>query len=98
MAKKDNELYGVLRSGGLRKKVARELSDSAADAEHSRPSRSLERAVAELRSATLELERRLEHSHRREAGHKAARTRKRHAAERTAAAQKAARTRARTKH
>ncbi len=46
MAKKDNELYGVLRSGGLRKKVARELSDSAADAEHSRPSRSLERAVA----------------------------------------------------
>jgi hypothetical protein len=98
MAKMDKDLFEALRTGGLRKKVARELSHSAADAQRGRPSSSLEQAVADLRNATSELEQRLEHSQRRQAGQKAARTRKRTAEQRSAAGRKAARTRARRTH
>jgi hypothetical protein len=95
MAKKDKELIETLRSGGVRKKVARELSDAAAEAKGGRPSKELTRSVESLRTATSVLEERVRESQRIDAGKKAARTRKRNAAKRSAAAQKGARTRAR---
>lgn len=95
MAKKDKELIEALRSGGVRKKVARELSDAATEAKHGKPSKEFVRSAENLRTATSVLEERVRESQRSEAGKKAARTRKRNADKRSAAAQKAARTRAR---
>jgi hypothetical protein len=95
MAKKDKELIDALRSGGVRKKRARELSKATTKAKHGKPSKELTQSVDDLRIATSVLEDRVRESQRNEAGKKAARTRKRKAAKRSAAAQKAARTRAR---
>ncbi len=94
MAKNDKELIQALRTSGMRKKVARELSEATAEAKHGKPSKELTRSVESLRAATSVLEDRVNESQRREAGRKAARTRKRNAAKRSTAAQKAARTRA----
>jgi hypothetical protein len=98
MAKKDKELMDALRSGGVRKKVARDISDAATEAKRGKPSKDLAKSVEHLRTATSVLEERVRESQRSEAGKKAARTRKRNTAKRSAAAQKAARTRARHGH
>ncbi len=95
MAKKDKELIDALRSGGVRKKVARGLSEAATEAKQGGPSKELTKSVENLRAATSVLEDRVRESQRHEAGRKAARTRKRNATKRSSAAQKAARTRAR---
>ena len=92
MAKKDKELIKALRSGGVRKKVARELGT---EARNGKPSKELVRSAENLRTATSVLEERVREAQRKEAGQKAARTRKRNGAKRSAAAQKAARTRVR---
>lgn len=94
MAKKDKDLFDVLRDSGLRRKVARALTDSAGRAKSDRPSKTIARTVDGLRKAAAELEGRVGDSRRSEAAQKAARTRKRKAAKRSAAAKKAAKTRA----
>ncbi len=94
MAKtRDTDLMKTLRESGVRKKVARAVSDiggKASDKER----KLVNTTVESLRSAADELERRAGGSQRNEAARKAARTRKRQAAERNAAARKGARTRA----
>jgi hypothetical protein len=95
MAKKqDKDLFDVLRASGLRKKVARGVSDSASRAKSAKNSSLIDRTVESLRDAASELESRVGHSSRSDAAKKAARTRKRSAAKRSASARKAAKTRA----
>jgi hypothetical protein len=86
----DKQLFSRLRSGGVRKRVAREL----AKADGTRGSK----AIGELRKLVEELEDRARGGpqKRRAAAKKAAATRKRRATARSTAAKKAARTRART--
>lgn len=97
MAKKDKQLSAALRESGVRKKIARTLTDSAGRATQAKSSKAVTRTVESLRAAATELESRLGNSTRSEAAKKAARTRKRKAAKRSAAAKKAAQTRARTR-
>jgi hypothetical protein len=93
MAKKqDKDLSLRLRGTGLRKKVARALTKSAGSG-NSDKTPQVTRAVESLRAAAAELEDRVSGSRRNAAGKKAARTRKRKAAERSASARKAAKTR-----
>jgi hypothetical protein len=95
MAKKqDKDLFDVLRASGLRKKVARGLSDSAAKAKGAKHSSLIDKTVDNLRGAASELESRVSQSGRSDAAKKAARTRKRNADKRSASARKAAKTRA----
>jgi hypothetical protein len=96
MAKKqDNDLFDALRASGLRKKVARGLTDSAARAKSGKHSSTVTRTVESLRDVASELESRVSHSSRSDAAKKAARTRKRNADKRSASARKAAKTRSR---
>ena len=94
--KQDTDLLAVLRESGLRKKVAKRLSDTAGKGSTSgRTSASITRTVETLRNAATELEERVNGSSRRsEAAKKAARTRKKNAAKRSASAKQAAKTRA----
>ena len=96
MAKKqDKDLSLKLRATGLRKNVARSLSESAGSG-NSDKTPHVTRAVASLRAAAAELEDRLTGSRRKAAGKKAATTRKRKAAQRSSSARKAAKTRLKT--
>jgi hypothetical protein len=93
MAKKqDNELERRLRDSGVRKKVARAVTESAGRGDH-RDEPMLARTIENLRTAAAEIEDRARAPQRSEAAKKAARTRKRKAAERSAAARKAAKSR-----
>lgn len=93
--KRDADLIAVLRESGLRKKVAKRLTDSVGKAGRGKAPAGVTRTVDSLRDAAAELERRVSGSSRRsEAGKKAARTRKRNAAKRSASAKQAAKTRA----
>ncbi len=99
MAKKDQDLFDKLRSSGLRKNVARTLSDAAGKATGRRPPpKQAQRALAELRALVGDVEDRISGgpAKRKAAAKKAAATRKRKAAKRSAAAKKGARTRARS--
>ena len=60
MAKKDKELIDALRSGGVRKKVARGLSEAASEAKQGGPSKELTKSVESLRAATSVLEDRVQ--------------------------------------
>jgi hypothetical protein len=95
MAKgRDNDLMKTLRDSGVRKKVARAVSDATGKA--SEKERDLvNRTARSLRSAADELERRAGGSKRSEAARKAARTRKRQATKRSVSARKSAQTRSR---
>jgi hypothetical protein len=95
MAKgRDNDLMKTLRDSGVRKKVARAVSDATGKA--SQKERDLvNRTARSLRSAADELERRAGGSKRSEAARKAARTRKRQATKRSVSARKGAQTRSR---
>ena len=73
MAKKDKELIKVLRSCGVRKKLARELG---IEASNGKPSKKLVRSTQNLRSATSVLEERVRQAQREDAGKKAAWNRK----------------------
>jgi hypothetical protein len=95
MAKRqDKDLLKTLRSGGVRKSVARFLAESTG---RGKPPTRAARTVGSLKAAVGELESRVLGSQRSEAAKKAARTRKRKADKRGAAARKAARTRAKTR-
>jgi hypothetical protein len=96
MAKNDKQLFNVLRDSGMRKKVARYLSDPAQNGTTDRTQEIVD-TVDKLRNAASELERRATKSRRINTAKKAARTRKRHAAKRSVAAKKAANTRASAK-
>ena len=100
MARKSStpDLFETLRARGLRKRVARTLSDAVERAPGRKPPKQVERAVRDLRALVSDLEDRATggtKAKRREAARKAAATRKRKAAKRSASAKKAAKTRAR---
>ena len=101
MAKNRNtDMFASLRSQGIRKRVARALSDLESGGRDARGNaeKLARRVIADLRSAADTLEKRLDiggAGTRRTAAKKAARTRKRTAAKRGTAAKKGATTRAR---
>jgi hypothetical protein len=91
----DNQLFDRLRSSGLRKRVARDLSDALGNGSAG-ASKAAHGTIDELRKLVDELEDRARGgpAKRSSAARKAATTRKRKAAARSTAAKKAARTRA----
>jgi rubrerythrin len=94
MAKKlDKDLMQTLRESGLRKKVARDVTESAGRANHGKQPKAVTQTVENLRAAAAELENRAASSRRSDAAKKAAETRKLEAAKRSTAARKAAKTR-----
>ncbi len=98
-AKKDKDLMDRLHASGVRKRVAKTLTDASSKTTGRRkPPKAAERALKELRSVVGDLEDRISGGpqKRKIAAQKAAATRKRKAAKRSAAAKKGARTRARS--
>src|SRR3954449_3603327 len=96
----DRELFDKLRAQGLRKRVARLVSEAAGAGRSAsaRGDAAARNVIAELRKAADEIEDRLRggaSGSRSEAAKKAARTRTTNANKRSAAAKKAAATRAR---
>ena len=92
-------LFERLRANGLRKRVARDLSQALSAAGGSGPSKAAQGRITELRKLVADLEDRAKGgpAKRQAAAKKAAATRKRKAHQRSQAAKKAARTRARAK-
>ena len=90
---KDKKLYRRLRSSGLRKKVARELTALPGEAKSGRPPKRLREAVERLDAGVSELRGHLGRSDRRTAAKKAAKTRRANATKRSTAARKGARKR-----
>ena len=89
----DDQLFDRLRSSGLRKRVARDLSSALAKADGTRASKAVHGTIGDLRKLVDELEDRARGGpgKRQAAAKKAAATRRRQATK------KAARTRARAK-
>src|SRR4051812_42171111 len=89
-------LFERLRANGLRKRVAKELSQALSSAGNTRASKAATARIGDLQKLVAELEDRAKGgpAKREAAAKKAAATRKRKAAERSAAAKKAAQTRA----
>ena len=94
-----DKLFERLRANGLRKRVARDLSQALGSARGSRPSKSATARLSDLRKVGTDLEDRARGgpTKRRAAAKKAAQTRKRKATQRSTAAKKAARTRAKSR-
>ena len=92
-------LFDRLRANGIRKRVARDLSQALSNASGSGPGKATTARIAELRKVVADLEDRAKGgpAKRQAAAKKAAATRKRKAAQRSAAAKKGARTRAKAK-
>ena len=100
MAKSEADLlFHRLRANGIRKRVARDLSQALSSASGSGPGKAATTRIADLRKLVADLEDRAKGgpARRQAAARKAAATRKRKAAQRSAAAKKGARTRAKTK-
>jgi hypothetical protein len=95
-SKQQEDLFDVLRSSGIRKKVARGLSKSAGK-ETAKGARKLSVAAEDLRRAAAKLDDHAVDPERSQAAKKASRTRKRGAAKRSEAAKRGARTRARSR-
>ena len=89
-------LFDRLRSNGIRKRVAKELSEALSAASGSRPPKAAQGRISELRKLLTDLEDRAKGgpAKRQAAAKKAAATRKRKATARSTAAKKAAQTRA----
>jgi hypothetical protein len=89
-------LFDRLRANGLRKRVAKELSQALSSAQGSRASGAATKRIADLQRLVVDLEDRAKGgpAKRQAAAKKAAATRKRQAAARSQAAKKGARTRA----
>jgi hypothetical protein len=89
-------LFDRLRRNGLRKRVAKELSEALSSAQGSRASKAATTRIADLQKLVADLEDRASGgpAKRQAAARKAAATRKKQAAARSAAAKKGARTRA----
>ena len=100
MARKSrqDELFDMLRAGGLRKRVARSISEATGRANRNTP-KGVKKVANDLRALASEIEDRATGgpAKRKAAAKKAAQTRKRKANQRSAAAKKAARTRAKAK-
>jgi DNA topoisomerase I len=98
MAKKQKQedLFDVLRSSGMRKKVARALSKASGKAGPKRR-KALSASADNLRGAAAKIDKRAVDPKRSQAAKKAARTRKRNAQKRSAAAKRGAGTRAKSK-
>jgi hypothetical protein len=97
---RNTDFVSFLRSQGLRKRVARALSDLEGSSRGARGNaeKIAQRVVKDLRSAAEEIEKRLDiggGASRKSAAKKAAKTRKRSAAKRSSAAKKGAAKRAR---
>jgi hypothetical protein len=95
---RNDDLFDHLRARGVRKKVAKALSARTDRAKGRKRAEALaQTAIADLRSASDAIRDRVVNrdSKRSAAAKKAARTRKRKAAQRSAAARKGAKTRAR---
>ena len=92
-------LFERLRANGLRKRVARDLSQALSTASASGPGKATTARIADLQKLVADLEDRAKGgpAKRQAAAKKAAATRRRKAAERSAAAKKGARTRAKAK-
>ncbi len=94
MAKAEKNLYKNMRSGGVRKSVAKELSAlPRLQAEGKRTPKSANDALDRLESAVKEARRHAEGGNRRAGARKAARTRSSKARARSAAGRKAAKSR-----
>ena len=100
MARKSrqDELFEMLRARGLRKRVARSISEATGRANRNTP-KGVKKVASDLRALASEIEDRATGgpTKRKAAAKKAAQTRKRKANQRSAAAKKAARTRAKAK-
>jgi hypothetical protein len=97
MAKRkgDNKLYQRLRASGVRKRVARELSElPLIGSAGKRAPQGARRAMERLQSVVSELQGHAGRGDRKAAARKAARTRSKKAEGRRSAARKAAKTRA----
>lgn len=93
--KRDQDLYSKMRDHGLRKSVARQLSELPAHVSGGKQApKPLRDAVERLEGLVEELKRHTGRGDRQAAARKAARTRSQNAASRSSAARKAARTRA----
>jgi hemerythrin-like domain-containing protein len=93
--KRDQDLYSKMRDHGLRKSVARQLSELPAHVSNGKQApKPLREAVERLEALVEELKRHTGRGDRQVAARKAARTRSENAASRSSAARKAARTRA----
>jgi uncharacterized sporulation protein YeaH/YhbH (DUF444 family) len=92
---RQDELFDRLRAGGLRKRVAKSISEATGKANRNTP-QGVKKVANELRSLASEIEDRATGgpAKRKAAAKKAAATRKRKANQRSAAAKKGARTRA----
>jgi hypothetical protein len=97
MARKSrqDELFDMLRARGLRKRVAKSVSEATGRANRSTP-KGVKKVANDLRALATEIEDRATGgpTKRKAAAKKAANTRKRKANQRSAAAKKGARTRA----
>ncbi len=91
MANKNADLFDTLRASGLRKRVAKTISDTGGKGEDA-----VRETVTRLRAVADDLETRVTGGSRKRsaAAQKAARTRRANAAKRSTAAKKGARTRA----
>jgi hypothetical protein len=97
MAKKqDKDLLRALRAGGVRDRVARVLAQATGSSSRRKQPKMVTRTVDNLKTASAELDRRVRGSNRSEAAKKAARTRKRNAAQRSGSG-RAARSRAKSR-
>jgi hypothetical protein len=97
--KQADDLFDHLRARGVRKKVAKAISDGTSAKNGKRAEALAQSALADLRSASDAIrDRVLKRDRKRsEAARKAARTRKRKAAKRSSAARKGSKTRARAR-
>ena len=98
--KRNTDLFDAMRSAGLRKKVARSVSDAIGSGRRRADApKAVKTVVADLKRLADEIEDRAKGGpqKRSAAAKKAAATRKRNAAKRSAAAKKGARKRAATK-
>lgn len=95
--KQDKDLLKTLRAGGMRKKIARALTEATGRSSRGKQPKGVAKTIENFRTAAEELDNRVRSTRRSDAGKKAARTRKRKAAARSAAARKGARARARSR-
>ena len=93
--KQSKKLYSRMRAGGVRKKIARQLSELPAHVSGGKKApKPLREAVDRLEAAVLEAKDHSRRGERRAAARKAARTRRAKAQSRSGAARKGARRRA----
>jgi hypothetical protein len=92
--KQQKKHYNRMRASGIRKKVARQLTDLSTQVRGKKQAKKpLRDAVSQLEATVTELRTHIGHSDRKAAGRKAARTRRAKTQKRAASARKGARAR-----